>query len=106
ELQSFDIGTADVVKVQVQALTIWTPILLEARFTDINVQADQIQDQTAPPDTESSPPGEGMAISRGWLRVVLFGGLAALPAVVGVNAWLSLRRRARLREALRPTRKT
>jgi len=105
ELQSFEIGTADVWRVQAQATTIWTPILLDTRFTDFNVQADQIQDHTARADPEPLPPSEEMAVSKGWLRVVLFAGLAALLALLGLGAWLSLRRRSGVREAARPPEK-
>jgi hypothetical protein len=102
ELQSFEIGTADVVKVRAQATTIWTPILLEARFTDLTVQADQIQDQATPAEADPVPPGEETAISSPWLRVVLFGVLGTLLALLALGAGLSLRRRASLREAARP----
>src|SRR5207253_9725021 len=102
ELRSFEIGTAEVLKVQAQATTICAPILLEARFTDLNVQADQIQDSTTRADTEPRAPGEEMAVPRRSLRIVLWGGLVTLLAWLAVGAWLSLRRRSRLREAATP----
>jgi hypothetical protein len=105
ELQSFEIGTADVWRVQAQATTIWTPTLFDTRFTDFNVQADRIQDQTPRADPEPSSPGEETAVSKGWLHVVLFGGLAVLLALFGLGSWLSLRRRSAVSESAGPTEK-
>src|SRR5262249_33905285 len=81
ELQSFEVGTADVLKVQAQATTIWSPIVLETRFTDLNVQADQIHEQTTRADAEPAPPREEAVIPTPWLRVAPFGGLGALLAL-------------------------
>jgi hypothetical protein len=102
ELQSFEIGTADVLRVQAQATTSWTPILLDTRFTDFKVQADQIRDQNTRADPEPISPGEESAPSDGSLLLVLFGGLAVLLALLGVGGWLTLRRRSGVRESPRP----
>ena len=93
EIETTEIGNADVWKVQAQATTIWSPILLDARFTDFNVQADRIQDHTAGTDPEPVSSSDEKAGSRGLLYVVLFGGLAVLLVVLGVGGLLFFRRR-------------
>ncbi len=91
ELQTLEIGTADVRLVQAQATTIRAPSLLEARFTDVKVQADQFQGGTPPPDREPVPASEESAVGLGPPRFIL--AVAAVVLTVAVGALYLWRRR-------------
>jgi hypothetical protein len=109
KLRSLEIGTADVRLVQAQATTIWAPTLLEARFTDFKVQADQIEEVASPPDVEPPPAGgeaeavrppaggeeEAVRPSSVTMYLLAAAGILVVPvmAVGGLYAWS--RRRVR-----------
>jgi hypothetical protein len=97
EIQSLDIGTHDVVSVQMYWHTMYKPIVLDARFTELDIWADRIGDgNLAAPDgatSASADAGSEKAESKG--RLVVVGGLVLILGVLGLSAWLSLRRRLR-----------
>jgi serine/threonine protein kinase len=93
-LRSLEIGTEDVRLVRVYATTTDRPVLLDVRFTDLDVRADEIVRPAAEPAPPSAPaeaprPGSG-------LTAALVFGLLLLTLGVALGVWLS----ARLRRAV------
>jgi serine/threonine protein kinase len=95
-LQSVAMGNNDVRQVQVLCTTMWKPIALDARLTELLIESDQLPGEVQPVSAAApgeASPGRG---TRKWLGAL---GLAALGFLVlgGVGVWL-LRRHDR-REA-------
>jgi serine/threonine protein kinase/predicted RNA-binding Zn-ribbon protein involved in translation (DUF1610 family) len=92
-IQSLEIGTADVRTVQVECQTMWTPIALDVRLTELVVDAGQFPGGIPSARSADAP---AVAVQRparkGWLTALV---LAALPllAVVVLGAWLRSRQR-------------
>jgi hypothetical protein len=93
ELRAMEIGTEDVRLLKVYCNTDWKPVLLDMRFTDIDIRADSLQKQAAavePPAPAPAKPEPGK--SRTALIAALVLGLLLLLALAGVWAVQRCRR--------------
>jgi serine/threonine protein kinase len=94
-LQVVEFGTADVQKVQLDCFTMYTPISLDVRLTELVIEADQFPDgmpsAPVPTLTVESPPKSNSSL----LAVELLGALLAIIMLVGLGAWLYVRSNGR-----------
>jgi serine/threonine protein kinase len=96
-LQKVEIGTDDVLRLQVDCHTMYTPIALDVRLTELVLDADQFPNGIPLADT-ASPPAVAPPVERnGWLAA---GGIIGLITTVSlVGAWLYARRGRRAMNA-------
>src|SRR5262249_44048580 len=96
-IQTVEIGTADVTKVQGNCSTMYDPIALDARLTELAIRADQLRIPKQPAVAASSAAGPEKGESNGWLGAVELLGLAlalAVAAAVGVGLYWRHNRQA------------
>ena len=89
-LQSVPIGTHDVKTLRVSCQTMYRPISLDARFSELDVQADRIEipRPTANREPTAAAPAPEKEDSQGWAAVKLLGvGIALFLAAVS-GLWL------------------
>jgi hypothetical protein len=115
-IQTVEIGTGDATVLQVNCNTMYSPIALDVRLTELDIRADQIQipKQSANADLVSSPPDKGESNadlvstpsekgeSKVWLVIELLGLGVVLSLVVASGLWLYRRhsRRAEQTQSL------
>jgi hypothetical protein len=94
-IQLLEIGTDNVIGVQVICTTMFKPITLDLRLTELDIQADKIQ--IGEPLTNSEPPlaTPEKAESRGWFVVELIGLGITFVMLAALGAWLYARQRRR-----------
>ncbi len=94
-MQTVEIGTADVRKVQVFCSTMYTPTALDVRWTELDIRADKIDSQNSSLASEPLSAQEAAGgMRKGSALVVVFGfGLAI--TLVALIVWLLCSRRDR-----------
>jgi hypothetical protein len=85
-VQILKIGEADVKQVQVDFVTMWTPIALDARLTELTIEADQVGDG-APGALAGAVEASREPGARAWLLALGVVAMAVL-SVGGVGIWL------------------
>jgi serine/threonine-protein kinase len=91
-LQSLIVGLTDVHLIRLYANSTDGRVVLDVRFTDLDIRADEIVRSTT--ETPTSPVGRGEPRSRGGLSIVLVLGLLLVVTLAPLIAtWIVVRRR-------------
>jgi hypothetical protein len=99
-LESVDVGTADVQMVWLRCTTMYKPIALDVRLTNLVIDADEFPDgvpSSQAPDVAPPPPTPAQTGDKGWfLAGAIVGGATAATVLVAV--WLAVRHGRRPRK--------
>jgi hypothetical protein len=105
KIQSLEIGTPDVKTIQVHCQTMYEPIALELRLTELVVEADQFPDGTAsaqPPAPPTFAEASQMPERKRWWALIALAVLTVLLAGA-MGVWLYARQRGNGRPVGHPS---